>query len=264
MGHNHIHSASYSLSDSFLITFFACMVILYIIGVRLSNRTYKKWSILRTLSWVVGILFVSLAVVGPVADRAHVDFSMHMLAHLFLGMLGPLLIALSAPMTILLRALSVKSARRCTKMLKNNFFRIVSHPLPASILNIGGLWLLYTTDLYAQMHENLYLYIFIHIHVFLAGYLFTISIIYIDPVAHRTSFLYRSIIFIIALGAHGILSKYIYAHPPQGVPSSQAEIGGMLMYYGGDGIDLFLIIIFCYQWFKSTHKTDASNAVLHS
>jgi putative membrane protein len=120
------------------------------------------------------------------------------------------------------------------------------------ILNVGGMWVLYTTDLYMMMQQHLFLHVLIHLHVFLAGYLFTISVIYIDPTPHRTSFVYRSVILLIALAAHGILSKYIYSHPPYGVSISQAEKGGMIMYYGGDAIELILIFILCFQWYKSS------------
>ncbi len=103
-----------------------------------------------------------------------------------------------------------------------------------------------------MMHQNILLHLFIHLHVFIAGYLFTISIIYIDPAPHRYSYRYRAIVLIIALAGHGILSKYIYAYPPTGVVTTQAEIGGMLMYYGGDLIDIILIFIFCLQWFRAS------------
>jgi putative membrane protein len=106
--------------------------------------------------------------------------------------------------------------------------------------------------LYHMMHEHVLLHIFIHAHVFIAGYLFTISMIYIDPVSHRFSYLYRTIVLIFALAGHGILSKYIYAHPPHGVPVHKAELGGMIMYYGGDIIDALLIFLLCLQWFNST------------
>ena len=36
------------------------------------------------------------------------------------------------------------------------------------------------------------------------------------------------------------------------ITKSHAEIGGMLMYYGGDAIEILLIVILCYQLFKST------------
>lgn len=101
------------------------------------------------------------------------------------------------------------------------------------------------------MHGNSLLHLVVHLHVFLAGYVFTISVLYVDPVFHRKSFIYRAIILIIALAGHGILSKYIYAHPPEGVPIAQAEIGSMVMYYGGDVIDAMIIFILCLQWYKA-------------
>jgi hypothetical protein len=52
------------------------------------------------------------------------------------------------------------------------------------------------------------------------------------------------------LAAHGILAKYLYAHPPAGV--LHAEAGAQLMYYGGDVLDLILIVVFCRQWYTAT------------
>jgi putative membrane protein len=236
---------------------FVCALILYVWAVIHSNRRYKKWPLYRTVSWSAGIFLAVAAVAGPLAKMAHHDFKVHMLGHLFLGMLAPLLMALAAPMTLTLRTLSRDKARMLTRLLKSSPFRVLSDPFFASILNIGGLWLLYTTPLYSAMHENMLLHIFIHLHVFLAGYLFTISLIYFDPIPHRTSHLYRASILLIALAAHGILSKIIYARPPEGVPVNQAEEGSMLMYYGGDAIDLIIIFILCLQWYKDSRPKPA-------
>lgn len=229
---------------------------LYIWAVLATNRRrrLRKWPWFRTVFFVAGVLFASAAVVGPLSRQSHVDFTVHMVGHLLLGMLAPLLIALAAPMTLLLRTLNVNLARKLSRLLKSHPIRFFSHPIVASILNIGGLWLLYTTDLYSTMHTNIWLHVVVHIHVFIAGYLFTISLLYIDPVFHRFSFQYRTFVFIIALAGHGILSKFIYAYPPDGIPVKQARIGAMLMYYGGDAIDLILIIILFRQWYKSVRS----------
>ena len=167
-------------------------------------------------------------------------------------MLAPLLMVLAAPMTLALRTLPVDAARGLSRVLKTRPIRTLSDPMVASLLNVGGLWILYTTDLFIAMQKTPFLHRLIHLHVFLAGYLFTASMIYIDPVPHRSSFLYRASVLLIALAAHGILAKYIYAHPPGGVLRSQAESGAMLMYYGGDAIDLILLFIFFLQWYKAT------------
>jgi putative membrane protein len=174
-----------------------------------------------------------------------------MVGHLFLGMLAPLLLAHAAPVTLLMRTLSVGSARGLSRVLKSISVSIYCNPVVASILNIGGLWVLYTTELYSLMQDNLLLHIVVHTHVFLAGYLYTISILYIDLAPHRYGFVFRAVVLILSLAAHGILSKYIYAHPPVGVPSEQAEVGGMVMYYGGDLVEIVLIFLFCQQWYKA-------------
>ncbi|WP_404447095.1 cytochrome c oxidase assembly protein [Sutcliffiella horikoshii] len=250
----HIHHQA-ELGDwtSQLLVFpFLLALLLYTVAVKLSNQIYTKWPLKRTLLFIGGIIFAVSALVGPIAERAHVDFSYHMYAHLLLGMLAPLLIALSAPMTLLMRTLSVNASRKLTRFLKSKPISVVTNPVVATVLNVGGLWVIYTTSLYENMHQHVGLYLFVHLHVFLAGYLFTISMIYIDPTAHRRSYRYRAIIFILALAGHGILSKFIYSRPPFGVPIDQAERGSMIMYYGGDLIDGIILFILCLQWYKAT------------
>ncbi|MBX0356927.1 cytochrome c oxidase assembly protein [Halobacillus sp. Nhm2S1] len=227
---------------------------LYIGAGFVSNRSphLQKWPTWRYVCWSIGVLCAGLAVIGPLADQARIDFRAHMMGHLLLGMLAPLLLVLAAPVTLVLRTLPVSAAKKLTFLLKSTYVRVISHPISASILNIGGLWVLYTTDLYHMMHQSLWIHVLVHVHVFLAGYLFTMAMIYTEPVAHRYSYLYRAIVFIIALAGHGILSKYLYASPPEGVSQRQAEAGSMLMYYGGDAIDAVLIFILCLQWYKAT------------
>lgn len=253
----HIHDDSNEifLSQLILVAPFVLALVFYLFAVNASNHKKKQWPFYRIFLWIVGVFCASLAVIGPIADRSHADFSAHMVGHLLLGMLAPLLMALGAPMTLLLRTLPVRSARYLTRFLRNRLVNVLHHPIFTSIINVGGLWLLYTTDLFPIMHENVVLHIFIHFHIFLAGYLFTISIIYIDPIPFQKPFVYRSLVLLTALAAHSILSKYIYAHPPGNVLASQAKFGGMIMYYGGDAIEVGLVCILCYQWFRSTRSS---------
>ncbi|MEC0258710.1 cytochrome c oxidase assembly protein [Paenibacillus lautus] len=238
---------------------FAFLILLYIIAAAVSNRNYRMWPIHRYVCWVAGMLCMVLPLIGPLARLAPANFTIHMLGHLLLGMLGPLLIAFSAPMTLLLRSTPVPIARQITRLLKSKPAQIIVHPAVATLLNIGGLWILYTTGLFMAMHHNLLLQIFVHIHVFAAGYLFTVSLIYVDVAPHRRSFQARAIILMIAIAGHGILSKYLYAHPPDGVSSEQAQLGGMLMYYGGDAVDLILVFWLCMQWYRSASPRPAAS-----
>ncbi|THG88966.1 membrane protein [Alkalihalobacillus alcalophilus ATCC 27647 = CGMCC 1.3604] len=231
-----------------LILFF----LFYLLSVYYSNKHYKNWPKYRTLSFASGLFLASVVLLNPVVPLVDGPFVTHMIHHLLLGMLVPLLIVLSAPMTLLFRILNVSVARKLSSFLKSWPFRVYTHPIIASALNIGGLWLLYTSNLYSLMHENDWINGLVHAHLFMAGYLFTVSMIYIDPIYHRVSFQCRALTLIIALAGHGILTKYIYANPPIGVEMEQAQQAAKLMYYGGDLIDAVIIFILCWQWFKAT------------
>ena len=87
-----------------------------------------------------------------------------------------------------------------------------------------------------------------------AGYLFTASLIGLDPNPHRAGFLLRAAVLVAAIAGHGILAKYLYAHPPDDIPLTEAQSGSMLMYYGGDIADAFLIGILCLQWYRAAGK----------
>jgi putative membrane protein len=202
------------------------------------------------------------ALLGPLGELAHSNFTAHMAGHLLLGMLAPLLLLYAKPVTLLLRALSVCKARRLSRLLKSRLLQLVSHPVPAAILNIGGLYVFYLTGLFEAMHGSEWLYALVHLHVFLAGYLFTMSIIYVDVTPHRYGFILRSAVLILALATHKILAKLIYATPPTGVGKKDGEAGALLMYYGGDAVDLALIIILCYQWYRSAAPREELQAVL--
>ncbi|MBB3126548.1 putative membrane protein [Paenibacillus rhizosphaerae] len=252
--------------DTLLIILFLVLIGLYTMAVKASNRRFRRWPAMRTICWFLGVLAAAAALTGPLAARAHEDFVYHMLGHLLLGMLSPLLIACSAPMTLLLRSLTISSARRLSAWLKSRPMRLLSHPVTASVLNVGGLWMLYYSGLYSAMQYQLVLHVLVHAHMFAAGYLYAAALLCMDPSPHRAGYGFRAGILVLSLAGHGILAKVLYAFPPGGIPLAQAESGAQLMYYGGDAVDLILIFLFCLQWYKSArpdnkHKTASSPAI---
>jgi putative membrane protein len=224
---------------------------LYLFAAAASLRKGRRWPWFRTAYWLGGVTCAAAAAVGPLAKLAHTNFPAHMASHLLLGMLAPFLLIMAAPVTLALRTLDVASARRLSHWLRSSPVRLFTHPVTASCLNIGGLWLLYPTGLFPVVHHNLLLHFCLHIHFLFAGCLYTAAFIYIDPTPHRIRFPHRAIVLLIGMAAHSILAKSIYAHPPAGVPASQAEAGAVLMYYGGDAIELLIIGMLCFQWYKA-------------
>jgi putative membrane protein len=231
---------------------FVLLLVIYLVFVFLTIHRQKTWPVYRVFLWLVGVSCAIGAVTGPIAVYGHMYFNVHMIGHLLLGMLAPLLMVLAAPMTLIFRTLNVGTARRLSRILRTAPIRFINNPIVASLLNVGGLWVLYTSSLFNTMQQSIFLHVVVHFHVFLAGFVFTSAFIYIDPTPHRTSFAHRAMVLLLALSGHNILAKHIYAYPPQGISPNQAESGAIIMYYGGDAIDLVLIIILCFQWYKTT------------
>lgn len=231
----------------------------YAVMLRAARRR-GQWPAARTICWFAGVVCVGGGLLGPIAAAAHTSFTAHMAGHLLLGMAGPLLMVLGAPMTVALRGLSVDRARALTRILRTPFVRVITHPVVAAGLNAGGLWVLYTTDLYRLMHGSVLVHALVHAHVFIAGYVFTASIIGPDPDSHRGSMRLRSTVLITFIAAHSILAKWLYAHPPVGVEAADARAGAQLMYYGGDVVDVAIIVLLFAGWYSATRPREQLTA----
>src|SRR5690625_912234 len=124
------------------------IIVAYLFAVQRSNQRYTRWPFHRTICFIIGMIAILFSISGPIAKLAHENFIYHMIVHLLLGMLAPLLLVISAPMTLLLRNVSVEIARKISRFFRSRFVRFYRNPVIASTLNIGGLWLLYTTPLF--------------------------------------------------------------------------------------------------------------------
>ena len=229
----------------------------YLVAAARARGRGRSWPPWRAALWAAGIAAATLAVVGPVAEHAHHDFRAHMLGHVLLGMLAPLLLVLAAPVTLVLRALPVLACRRLSAVLRSAAVLALTHPVVAATLDIGGLWVLYRTPLYPAMMHSPVLHVLVHAHVFLAGCLFTLALVGPDPAPHRPGLPLRAAVLVLAIAAHNILTKTIYAYPPDGVPADQAAAGAQLMYYGGAPIEIALLVLLGREWARAQDRRTA-------
>nr|WP_221243565.1 cytochrome c oxidase assembly protein [Micrococcus sp. TA1] len=221
-----------------------------------ASRGRSPWPVRRALCWYAGLGCVGAALLGPLARAAREGFTAHMSAHLLLGMIAPLLLVLAAPVTLALRALPVRAARSLTRLLRRRSVRVITHPVVAAVLSAGGLWVLYTTALYPLMHASPLVHALVHAHVLLAGCLLTAALVGPDPDPHRTSMVLRSAVLVAFIAAHSVLAKWLYAQPPDGVDRTDGEAGAQLMYYGGDAVDVVLIVLLFSGWYAATRPRE--------
>ena len=243
-------SSSGSILDLLVAITAVAVIGAYLGGVRISRRRGREWPWHRMALWCTGIVVAAASVVGPLATAAHESFVAHMTAHLAAGMIAPLMLVLSAPVTLALRALPVTPARRLARLLASGPARLVAHPVPAALLSVGGLWLIYLGPIVPVMREAPVVHVVVHAHLLLAGYLFTAAVIGLDPRPHPPARILVAIVLVLAIAAHGILAKHLYAHPPAGFADVRA--GAQLMYYAGAWVEAVVVLVFCARWYRAT------------
>jgi putative membrane protein len=59
---------------------------------------------------------------------------------------------------------------------------------------------------------------------------------------------------VLALAGHDILSKLLFSNPLDNFGFNDVQLGAVLMYYGGDFVDLLLITALCYLWYNSANS----------
>ncbi len=222
----------------------------------------SPWPRWRAVSGVAGLAVAAAAVTGPVAQRADGDLRWHVAGHLLLGMVAPLLLVLAAPVTLLLRTLPPVRARAVTRLLRRRPVRVLTHPLVAAALDVGGLWLVYVlaplaepiahpaghasaaASVHALVHP------LVHLHMLLAGFLFTTAVVGVDPMPHRPRPPVRALALVLAGAGHTVLAKVLYGHPPAGVDVEEARQAAVLLSYGSDVVEIVLAVLLCAAWLR--------------
>jgi putative copper resistance protein D len=199
--------------DALMIGLLVLAVALYIKGVMVLTQRGDKWPVGRTISFAIGISTIDFATSGGLGLYAHFSFSWHMIAHMTLGMIAPIAIVLSAPITLALRTLpqgrnSEERGVRGTLLsaLHSRYSSIIVNPVGALVIFDGSLFLLYFTSLFGTLMNTHAGHLFMNIHFLLAGFLFFHVIIGIDPNPKRPPFLVRIVTLLAAMSIHAFFS----------------------------------------------------------
>jgi putative membrane protein len=232
----------------------------YLILASRRRREPRGWSGLRTVGLLAGSTLLAVALAPGTLPWPHGDFRGHMLQHLIIGMVAPLLLVLGAPMTLLLRSVPSRFGRVVGRCLRSRPLHLVANPVTALVLSVGGLAALYFTPLYALTTDHEVLHGLVHLHFLVAGYLFAWVIAGPDPAPRRPSVPVRLVVLGVAVGLHATASQMLYAGILVQVPVSVAERqgAGELIYYGGDIAELLVAVALVVTWRPRRPEPDPS------
>ncbi|MCL1868996.1 MAG: bifunctional copper resistance protein CopD/cytochrome c oxidase assembly protein [Promicromonosporaceae bacterium] len=189
---------------------FACFaaVVVYLTWVVRLRRRGDAWPVMRAVSWCVGIAVVVWDTNGAPTVYGEVMFSAHMVQHMVLALLVPMLLVLAAPVTLLLRAVpGRRDGSRGPRewvlgFVHSRWGRIVANPLVAGAIFVVGMLVFYFTPLLDWSLRSHVGHVWMVVHFTLAGYLFANSLIGIDPGPQRPPFPARIILLFATMAFH--------------------------------------------------------------
>jgi putative membrane protein len=153
----------------------------YLTGVRRLAAKGRGWPRARTAAFVGGCGVIAVATQSGVARYDTVLFSMHVVQHVLLGMVAPVLIVAGAPLTLALQAGRPASTMVLRHALRHPAVRALTHPLFAALAFTGTPFVLYLTPLYEATLRNGVWHAWLHVHFVVAGCLWAAAVLAVDP-----------------------------------------------------------------------------------
>ncbi|MDQ7735102.1 cytochrome c oxidase assembly protein [Halomonas sp. SpR1] len=233
---------------------FSLLAALYSWGWWRQQKQCRRWPLWRLAIFCLAALALMIVLSPPLLQWAHHDFRGHMVVHLIAGMIAPLGLVMAAPVSLALKNVPTCWGQRWVKFVSLTPARLLSHPLTAMVLNIGGMYALYMTDLYAYMLHSPGIALLIHWHFIIAGCLFTWSIAGPDPAPRRPSLVLRFGVLFLSMVTHATLAKWMYQfHLPSSMPIEEVQQGAELMFYIGELVEVVLVYLLVRKWVCSRY-----------
>ena len=165
----------------------AALLVVYLWGVVVLRRRGIRWPAHRIAWWVGGVAVV-VAMTATGIDAYGMElFSIHMVQHMVLSMFAPVLLALGAPITLLLRALPSGSGRRgrlrrvVVRVLHSRYLVFVTRPTVVAALFLLSLYGLYYTPVFDWLMHTWWGHNLMLAHFVLVGFLYFWSVLGVDP-----------------------------------------------------------------------------------
>ncbi|MCG2803104.1 MAG: bifunctional copper resistance protein CopD/cytochrome c oxidase assembly protein, partial [Cellulomonas sp.] len=188
-------------------------VVVYLRWVHRLHRRGDAWPWVRTASWLVGMAGFWWATNGGAAVYGHVLFSAHMVQHMVLATVIPIFLALSAPVTLALRALPSRIAglrgdvsrgprEWLLVLVGSRWGRFLANPIVAAANFAFSMVVFYYTDVFAWALADPVGHLVMVVHFSLAGYLFANALVGIDPGPTRPSYPLRLVLLFATMGFH--------------------------------------------------------------
>ncbi|OBK13118.1 cytochrome c oxidase assembly protein, partial [Mycobacterium sp. 1245852.3] len=249
---------------------------LYVTALVRLRRRGDHWPPGRTSSWLLGCAVLLFATSSGVGRYMPAMFSMHMVVHMCLSMLIPILLVLGAPVTLALRALPAAGRDDPPGMrewllaaLHSRFSRFLTNPVVATVLFVAGFYGLYLSNLFdvtASSHAG---HLAMNVHFLVSGYLFYWVVIGVDPTPRPIPPLAKVAVVFASLPLHAFFGvvlmgtkKVLGADYYRSLDLSwhtdllgDQRLGGGIAWAAGEFPLVIVMLALLIQWARSDRRT---------
>jgi putative membrane protein len=253
-------------------------LLLYGFCVWLLRRRGVHWPISRLIWWTLGIATVILVDGTALNGYGMVLFSMHMIQHMILSMLSPILLVLGAPITLMLRVLPAGSGRWNLRRLilvvvHSRPMRVLTNPFVTTILFLMSLYGLYFTPVFDWLMSTMWGHNLMFIHFVAIGMLYFWNIFGVDPSPRRdgkgklrvdptvvqvfevvATVPFHAFFGIVVMMSTSLLTGY-YQMSPWGIdPLDDQFVGGGIAWAFTEIPTLIMLGALIFQWQRSDER----------
>lgn len=222
----------------------------------------------RSAAFFGGLAAIAVALLSGIERYDTTLFSVHMVQHLLLMLAAAPLIALSAPVTLLLRASSPGlRQRRLIPLLHSTPVAALGHPVVAWLTFTLVLWLSHFSPLFDLALENPGVHQVEHAVYLVAALLFWWPLVAADPAQRRLPHAVRAGYALLQLPVNSFLGMAIlfaqtplYHHyatlgTPYGIsPLADQELAGGIMWLAGDVVFIAAVLAVVAAWMRHEER----------
>lgn len=246
--------------DVIALVFLAVPTVLYLGGVRIQHRRQPEapWPLSRTVSFLAGIGVCVLATNSSIAVYDMALFTAHMIGHLMLVMLAPVLLAYGRPLTLLLDSSRQRRRERISRVLTGPVMSLITAPPIALACYTAVIVGSHLTGLMDKIMVSPWIGQVEHVVYVAIGMQFFTVVLGNEPIRWQLGTPARWLLVAISMAVDTFTGVILLmsARPitMTSVPGlavntlTDTRTGGAIMWVGGDGLMAAVMILMAIEW----------------
>ena len=204
---------------------------------------------------------VDLALQSPVATLTNYYFQAHVIQHMLLMIIAPALLAMGAPMTLILQTSNRRAKTAWLRIFHSQAFAVLSHPITVWILYYGVMLAFFLSPAIGFAMNHMWIMDLINLGFLFGATLFWWPMIGLDPIPRwGTSYPLRMVNLLIGVPLESFLAIALLSSHETIAPMytlSSTHTGAGILWVLSELLTVIAVIPIYFQWMTSEDRKTA-------